>query len=406
MITTQEEYIKEEQKNLKRELLRAQEEVKRIQSVPLVIGQFLEMIDANTGIVGSTTGSNYHVRILSTLNRELLKPSASVALHRHSNALVDVLPPEADSSISLLGDNERPDVTYQVCTNPPENLCACMITMLVSQSLALLGWCSGCVSVPGSLCLVIGVNGPGSSKTCGSLMRLAGLPCVTAGNAAYWHAAWVTGGRASCSCCNRLPQLHLFTVNNKQCPVLPPSDMPHPTLAGHRWLRHPEAGDQGGCGAATGAGRPVQADRHRPAPWRAAVRPARHRQDHAGQGGGTPHHSGLHQGGGLGVCAEVPRRGGWLCGCAAEHAAGHAVSHALCAGCCCWTTAVACCCLQHIVSLAGLSKISGSWHHATGYSPLQAGCVARCRTPRCESPSHHRQPRAQPACVQIAHSPC
>ena len=42
---TQEEYIKEEQQNLKRELLRAQEEVKRIQAVPLVIGQFLEMVD-------------------------------------------------------------------------------------------------------------------------------------------------------------------------------------------------------------------------------------------------------------------------------------------------------------------------------------------------------------------------
>lgn len=110
----QEEYIKEEQKNLKRELLRAQEEVRRIQSVPLVIGQFLEMVDANSGIVGSTTGSNYYVRILSTLNRELLKPSASVALHRHSNALVDILPPEADSSISLLGEHEKPDVTYQV----------------------------------------------------------------------------------------------------------------------------------------------------------------------------------------------------------------------------------------------------------------------------------------------------
>lgn len=111
----QEEYIKEEQKNLKRELLRAQEEIKRIQAVPLVIGQFLEMVDANTGIVGSTTGSNYYVRILSTLNRELLKPSASVALHRHSNNLVEILPPEADSSISLLGDNEKPNVTYQVC---------------------------------------------------------------------------------------------------------------------------------------------------------------------------------------------------------------------------------------------------------------------------------------------------
>ena len=110
LLALQEDYIKDESRNLKRELLRAQEEVKRIQSVPLVIGQFLEPIDTNTAIVGSTTGSNYVVRILSTIDRELLKPSSSVALHRHSNALVDVLPPEADSSISMLGADERPDV--------------------------------------------------------------------------------------------------------------------------------------------------------------------------------------------------------------------------------------------------------------------------------------------------------
>jgi len=112
-IAIQEDYIKDEQKNLKRELLRAQEEVKRIQSVPLVIGQFLEMIDEHTGITGSTTGSNYYIRILSTIDRELLKPSSSVALHRHSNALVDVLPPESDSSIQLMTAGEKPDVSYQ-----------------------------------------------------------------------------------------------------------------------------------------------------------------------------------------------------------------------------------------------------------------------------------------------------
>ena len=44
-------------------------------------------------------GSNYFVRILSTLNRELLKPNCSVALHRHSHAVVDILPPEADSTV-------------------------------------------------------------------------------------------------------------------------------------------------------------------------------------------------------------------------------------------------------------------------------------------------------------------
>lgn len=108
----QESYVKDEMKSLKRELLHAQEEVKRIQSVPLVIGQFLEMVDANTGIVASTTGSNCYVRILSTINRELLKPSSSVALHRHSNALVDILPPEADSTISMMGADEKPNVLY------------------------------------------------------------------------------------------------------------------------------------------------------------------------------------------------------------------------------------------------------------------------------------------------------
>ena len=71
----------------------------------------LKSQSANRGLE-FRAGTNSYVRILSTLNRELLKPSSSVALHRHSNALVDILPPEADSSISMLSDAERPDVTY------------------------------------------------------------------------------------------------------------------------------------------------------------------------------------------------------------------------------------------------------------------------------------------------------
>jgi 26S proteasome regulatory subunit T3 len=50
-------------KNLKRELIRAQEEVKRIKSVPLTLGNFMEMIDEVHGIV---------VRILAWPHRELL----------------------------------------------------------------------------------------------------------------------------------------------------------------------------------------------------------------------------------------------------------------------------------------------------------------------------------------------
>jgi ATP-dependent 26S proteasome regulatory subunit len=45
----QEDFIREEQKNLKKELIRAKEEIKRIQAVPLVIGQFIEMVDLEHG---------------------------------------------------------------------------------------------------------------------------------------------------------------------------------------------------------------------------------------------------------------------------------------------------------------------------------------------------------------------
>jgi len=113
------------------------------------------MIDEHMGIVGSTTGTSYYVRVLSTLDREKLKPSCSVrlnmrfisvarkslhhsflkvSLHRHSNSLVDILPPESDSSIKIISvqtllckilspsyhllilyrwqNEEKPDVSY------------------------------------------------------------------------------------------------------------------------------------------------------------------------------------------------------------------------------------------------------------------------------------------------------
>ena len=40
--------------------------------VIVVIGQVLEAIDQDHAICGSTTGSNYYVRVLSILDRELL----------------------------------------------------------------------------------------------------------------------------------------------------------------------------------------------------------------------------------------------------------------------------------------------------------------------------------------------
>jgi 26S proteasome regulatory subunit T3 len=51
--------------------------------------------------------------VLSTLDREKLKPNASVALHRHAHSVVDILPPEADSTIQAMQMQEKPDVSYE-----------------------------------------------------------------------------------------------------------------------------------------------------------------------------------------------------------------------------------------------------------------------------------------------------
>ena len=108
----QENFIRSEQQALKREMIRAKEELKKIQSVPLTIGQFVEMVDENYGIVQSAHGTLYMVRVLSTLDRELLKPNQSVALHKNSQAVVDILPTEADVNVQMLKVNGGANVRF------------------------------------------------------------------------------------------------------------------------------------------------------------------------------------------------------------------------------------------------------------------------------------------------------
>jgi 26S proteasome regulatory subunit T3 len=106
------QYHKDEYKQLKLEITRAEEELNRLKAPQLYISHFVEMVDKDHAIIGSTTGYTFYVRVMSTVDRELLKPNASVACHRHSEAVVDVLPPETDSAIRLLQASERPDVSY------------------------------------------------------------------------------------------------------------------------------------------------------------------------------------------------------------------------------------------------------------------------------------------------------
>ena len=111
----QEDYIKEEQRNLKKELLRAEEEVKRIQSVPLVLGQFLEMVDATSGVVTSTTGVVMFFSTKSARLRSLARSRTVSALQKEGLYLEHCLHSEHasnaddDKALSIL---QAPTTTF------------------------------------------------------------------------------------------------------------------------------------------------------------------------------------------------------------------------------------------------------------------------------------------------------
>lgn len=106
LLDIKEKFISEEIRFLRREAIRAHDEVLTIQSVPLKVGNFVEMVDPNYAYIEG----DQLVRVMKAIDRKLLKPNTSVALHRHSKAIVDILPPEGTTAVQIL--EEKPDVCY------------------------------------------------------------------------------------------------------------------------------------------------------------------------------------------------------------------------------------------------------------------------------------------------------
>uniref|UniRef100_A0AC35TK16 AAA domain-containing protein n=1 Tax=Rhabditophanes sp. KR3021 TaxID=114890 RepID=A0AC35TK16_9BILA len=90
----------------------AKEELKLMGSVPLCVGQFLEAIDERHAIVESSVGINYLVRVASNVDKAELTIGSSIALMKRTNAVVRILPGEADNTVQLLTAKDKPDVNY------------------------------------------------------------------------------------------------------------------------------------------------------------------------------------------------------------------------------------------------------------------------------------------------------
>jgi 26S proteasome regulatory subunit T3 len=95
--------------------VKARQELMRACATPLKLGSFIEMLDDFTALVTSSSGLSQQmlVRVLSTLDREKLKPNTTVALHKSTNAVVKIMPNETDAQIQMMQVSEKPDVSYQ-----------------------------------------------------------------------------------------------------------------------------------------------------------------------------------------------------------------------------------------------------------------------------------------------------
>nr|UXY87223.1 26S protease regulatory subunit 6b [Cryptomonas sp.] len=105
-------FIQEDITALEMQLILIQIEIFRFQSVPLIVGQFLEKIDKKYGIVNSSTGNIYLVKIISTIPEDFLKINTSVVLHRNSNSIINVIDEEVHSGINILTNVNKPSIKY------------------------------------------------------------------------------------------------------------------------------------------------------------------------------------------------------------------------------------------------------------------------------------------------------
>jgi 26S proteasome regulatory subunit T3 len=112
-ICLQEKFLLNNVKALEKNILFKQNEIARFQSIPLIIGQLIELIDSKQAVVNSTNGNFYVVRILSIIKNDKLKINYSVALNKHSNAIVGVFnDDDIDFKIKILKPGNRPNLKY------------------------------------------------------------------------------------------------------------------------------------------------------------------------------------------------------------------------------------------------------------------------------------------------------
>ena len=86
--------------------------IEKLRGDPLEIGTLEEFIDENHGIISTNLGPNYHVTILSFVDKDLLEPGTSVLLHRSTHSVVGIMSDQADPLLNVMKVDKAPLESY------------------------------------------------------------------------------------------------------------------------------------------------------------------------------------------------------------------------------------------------------------------------------------------------------
>ncbi|MGQ0796514.1 MAG: proteasome-activating nucleotidase [Methanobacteriota archaeon] len=106
-------YVETELVRLQKEVRRLKQELDRLKTPPLIIGNVRDVLADGRVVVKSSTGPDFIVNAAEYVAKENLVAGARVALNKQTLAVMGVLPPSLDPIVTGAEIVEKPEVTYE-----------------------------------------------------------------------------------------------------------------------------------------------------------------------------------------------------------------------------------------------------------------------------------------------------
>ncbi len=105
--------IENELIKLQKEVQQLYQELKKLKSPPLIIGEIVDILDDDRVVVNSTTGPNFVVHVANFVDKSKVQVGTRVSLNRDSLSVIGILAPSKDPIISEAEVIERPTIKYE-----------------------------------------------------------------------------------------------------------------------------------------------------------------------------------------------------------------------------------------------------------------------------------------------------